>query len=241
MTSQNKIQDRCQEEIILGNSFVIKSNSEGNKSSRNLQGSEDDEIYSDPGAESVISKWRSRKIKRRKPKSKEDFRVGIIRKWNEFYFGREKGKRNEGILREDGGACLKNTKSDWKVYIRRHKFEENRCFKSEKERRSSENYPSEFWQGFEEKITDPSQTTDTSSSENFDSDSEGLQVEEVDSDKEREAREEDGFEGMRFLLGSQEMELKVQSTFNGESVKNLELSEKQDIRLIGQQELEIDT
>ena len=75
-----------------------------------MRGIEDDEIYLDPGAESVISQRILRRIKRRKPKRKEDFRVGKISKWNEFYMGRGKSQGNDRILRT-GGACLKNKKS----------------------------------------------------------------------------------------------------------------------------------
>lgn len=80
------------------------------------------------------------------------------------------------------------------------------------------------------------------------SDREALELQDADTDIEREAREEEGYEGMRFLLGSQDMALKVQPTINGESVYSLqvlenivELSENQDIRLMGPQELEMET
>ena len=72
-------------------------------------------VYSDPGVDSVPLQRISRKSTRRKPKRKEDFRVGKIKNWNEFYTGRGKRKGIDEISKDEGGICLKNKKFDGKV------------------------------------------------------------------------------------------------------------------------------
>ena len=107
-----------------------------------------------------------------------------------------------------------------------------------------ENYNHDYWQGLEEQFVDSCQSTYTSSSENYESDKEVFKIEDVDSEKEREAGIEEGYEGLRILLGEKSMEVKVQSTVKGDLAdklnvvdKPLQLTEKGDTRHLGSQEL----
>ena len=79
------------EELIGLRALIrIKSNmketlSKDRKESMESVVNEDNEIYSDPGVDSVSSERKFRILRRKNPKRKEDFRARRIRKWNEFF------------------------------------------------------------------------------------------------------------------------------------------------------------
>ena len=229
-----------------GSSTANEFNSEGNINLTRLEVNEDEVFYSNPEVDSVPLKRISRKNSRRKPKRKEDFRVGKISKWNEFYTGRGKRKGKDEISRDEGDVCLKNKKFDWKVYTRRNKSKSKGPAKGKGEIGPLENFIHDNWQGLEEQFIDSCQTTYTSS-ENYESDKEVFEIEEVDFEKDRELGEEEGYERLRLLLGEKTTEVNVQSTSNGELVDKLnvlgnpvQLTENRDIRQMGLKELERD-
>ena len=187
---------------LFGGTFTVNDfNSEGTKNATRLEAIEDNIIHSDPGVDSVLSERISRKVTKRKPKRKEDFKDGKIRRWNEFVILRGKNEGNAGNSKDEVGSCVWNKKFDWKVYTRRSKNREKVSGKRKVGKRSIENFVHVDWQGIEEQHLDSSQSTDNSSSENLESDNEVFEIEDMDSEKEREEGEEAGFEGMRCLLG----------------------------------------
>ena len=222
-------------------------NSEGTKNATRLEAIEDNIIHSDPGVDSVLSERISRKVTKRKPKRKEDFKDGKIRRWNEFVILRGKNEGNAGNSKDEVGSCVWNKKFDWKVYTRRSKNREKVSGKRKVGKRSIENFVHVDWQGIEQQHLDSSQCTDNSSSENLESDNEVFEIEDMDSEKEREEGEEAGFEGMRCLLGLQVSEHNVQSTNDGDMVDKpkalgnpIELTENEDKRSLGLQRLKRD-
>ena len=112
--------------------------------------------------------------------------------------------------------------------------------------RPLENFIHDNWQRLEEQFIDSCQSTYTSS-EKYESDKEVFEIEEVDSKKDREVGEEEGYEGMRLLMGEKATEVNVQSTSNGELVDKLnvlgipiQVTKNRDIRQKGLKELERD-
>lgn len=194
-------EDDTQLDKVTGGAYIATNiNSEGNKSITRQTIYEEEEFYSDPGVDSA-SKKISRKTTRRKPKRNQDFRVGKSRKWNEFYSRGKKSKGNDEFGMAMGDACLENMKSDWQVYTRRSISKEKVSAKGKGVMNPSEQYFPDNWQGLEEKLMDPCQSTYSSSSENCESDKEAFEVEDVDYEKDREMREEESYEGLRLLLG----------------------------------------
>ena len=212
---QNLIQDSS-----TANDFI----SEGNISLFRQTVNEVEGVYSDPGVDSVLSKRISRRKTGRKPKRKEDFRVGKIRKWNEFYTGREKKTGNVQVSMVQGDGSSKNKRFEGRVYSRRSKSKEKWLAKGKGQMRPLERHFQDNWKELEEQFIDSCQSSFTSSSENFESDKEAFEIEEVDSDKEREAGEEEGYVGMRLLLGTQDMEA----------------TETRETRILDSQELDFD-
>ena len=78
-----------------------------------------------------------------------------------------------------------------------------------------ESHLHDTWKEIEEQGMDTCQSSHSSSSENFDSDKDVFEVVDVDSEKDRDAREEAGYEGMRLLLGTQNEETNGQITKSG--------------------------
>ena len=113
-------EDVCFQDLIEDHFTAKEFFSEGNNSSIRQTVYEDGALYSDPGVDSAPSKRISRIKSRRKPKKMEDFRVGQIRKWNEYY---TRGK-NTGSVHDTGDAgdgSTKDKKVGWQVYTRKKK------------------------------------------------------------------------------------------------------------------------
>lgn len=172
-------------------------------------------FHSDPGVTSIHSKRISRLSARRKPKRKEEFKAGKKKRWDEFYTGRGKKMEKVHTSRFEGEVYLKNKRADLKVYARRSKCKEKRLDKGKGDMRPVENYSHDNWKEFEEQFIESCKFTNSNSSEYSESDAEVSDFEEVDSEKEREVREEEGYEGMRMLMGMQDNEINVKSTITG--------------------------
>ena len=78
-------------------------------------------VYASDGTETALSKRTYRKNRRRKLKKEEDFKVGRIKKWNEFFNGRGNCMDNQEKFKDQVEESVWNKKSEWKVYSRRTK------------------------------------------------------------------------------------------------------------------------
>ena len=142
------------------------------------------------------TKMKASKPKKMKPRRKEEFRVGRIRSWNE---GFNTGGKEEG----DPGVGNKMFKG--RVYSRRSKktkiidIELGKAVMGET---TIEGTDLGDCQGLEDHQFDFCESTDDSSSANFESDKEALLCIEADTKDERENVEEEGFEGIRYLMES---------------------------------------
>lgn len=79
------------------------------------------EKNSNSGIDLSTKKNKSKKERRSKPKRKDEFRVGKIRKWNDFFIGRGYSMGFEKELTDQVEASFWNRGSEWKVYSRRSK------------------------------------------------------------------------------------------------------------------------
>ena len=105
--------------LVRGNSGVTNTKSEGSKQYRPMTVNKENEMHLDPGKYSVSPKMISRNLSRTKLKRKEDFRVGWIKSWNEFFNGTASSTSDDRRGREEGELGFGNKKYKWKVYSRR--------------------------------------------------------------------------------------------------------------------------
>lgn len=105
--------------------------------------------------------------------------------------------------RREGDSGLGNKLDKWKVYSRRrHKKIDAEMDNEGLGESRLQSMDREVCQGLEDHQLASCQSTDDSSSANFESDKEALDIIEVETDIEREKAEEAGFEGIRYLMES---------------------------------------